>query len=214
MSTMKELLIRCSVCKKESSFRVLTSTNTFFGSPDLDTRPPEMKRSTMPLWAQKCPNCGYVSSSVANKTSATKRMLQSEDYVNANGRAFKSELAKKFYQHYLICLNDNKSEEAFRAILHAAWASDDCRDKENSDHCRMLALLRLDKVIERRRGNEDLLLMKCDLLRRSGRFDEVISEFTGRVMKNDLYNKILAFQIERAAAKDRNRYTVRDVEEA
>ena len=213
MSTMREMKIRCSVCKKESHFRVLTSTNTFFGSPDLDTRPPEMQRSTMPLWVQKCPNCGYASSSVSDSTSATKSLLQSEDYINANGRNFKSALAKTFYQQYLICLTDGKSDAAFRAILHAAWASDDCNDTENSNHARMLALLRIEKLIERRRGDENLLLMKCDLLRRSGRFEEAIREFSGIEMKNEFLGKILAFQLDRARHGDGKCYTVRDVED-
>lgn len=37
---------KCAVCGKESEQITLASTNTF-GSPDLDLRPPEMKRSTM-----------------------------------------------------------------------------------------------------------------------------------------------------------------------
>lgn len=39
---------KCAVCGAKSRYNVIASTNTFGGGPDLDLRPPEMERSTMP----------------------------------------------------------------------------------------------------------------------------------------------------------------------
>ena len=47
MTTVFPQTVRCSVCGAENEMMVVASTNTFGGTMDLDTRPPEMKRSTM-----------------------------------------------------------------------------------------------------------------------------------------------------------------------
>ena len=60
MTTLDEAKKKCAVCGKISAHFEVTSTNTF-GAPDLDTRPPEMMRSTMDMWVQECPSCGYLS---------------------------------------------------------------------------------------------------------------------------------------------------------
>ena len=56
MSTMCDFPRICAVCGAMHEYRILTSTNAF-GSPDLDLRPPMMKRGTMHLWVQECPSC-------------------------------------------------------------------------------------------------------------------------------------------------------------
>ena len=80
MSTIGLMNKVCAVCGKESEYSVLNSTNTF-GSPDLDLRPPEMRRSTMHIWIQECPFCGYISKDVTDETSVTKELLSSERYL-------------------------------------------------------------------------------------------------------------------------------------
>jgi hypothetical protein len=201
--------VTCRVCKKKSEQIILTSTNSF-GSPDLDLRPPEMQRSTMCFWVQRCPSCGYVASSINDSTNATRDYLNSDDYKNAKGRNFKSDLAKKFYQHYLVSLLDGETQDAFNAALHAAWACDDSQDGENAVYCRNLAINKLARLMEIKRNNENLTILKCDLLRRAGRFEELISEYSEKKMKDKLLNKLLAFQLERARAEDTSRYTVED----
>ncbi len=44
MTTIYNKKITCCLCNKESEYRGIGSTNAF-GSPDLDTRPPQMQRS-------------------------------------------------------------------------------------------------------------------------------------------------------------------------
>ena len=201
--------IKCRVCRETSPHHILTSTNAF-GSPDLDLRPPQMKRGTMPFWVQKCPNCGYVASSIDEGTRATREFLESDSYKSAGGRNFKSPLAVKFYQQYLICVLDGKTEDAFYAALHAAWACDDSHDRENAKFCRNLALEKIGTLLEGKRDHETFTLLKCDLLRRTGRFEELIAEYSEVTLKDKLLNKLLAFQIERAKDEDTSRYTVHE----
>ena len=45
MSTLGSKKYKCAVCGATNKYRVLTSTNTLGGGPDLDTRPAEMIRN-------------------------------------------------------------------------------------------------------------------------------------------------------------------------
>lgn len=200
---------KCSVCGIESEQRELSSTSAF-GSPDLDLRPPEMQRSTMPVWIQECPYCGYISKSIDSITSIDQNFLKSDEYLSCSKRNFISNLAKKFYKYYLINLLDKNSEDTFYAILHAAWACDDINDRENAIFCRKLAIVELEKFIQNK-SDETLLVQKADLLRRAGLFNRVISEYSTLVFKDETLQKIISFEIEKSKEEDTYCYTVDDV---
>ena len=96
MSKISIMERKCSVCGATNEFRVLLSTNTFGGGPDLDLRPAEMKRSTMPVWVQECPECGFISGDVTDLSTVTREWLQSEQYISADGIPFVSDLRNGF----------------------------------------------------------------------------------------------------------------------
>jgi hypothetical protein len=165
----------------------------------------------MGAWVQVCPNCGYVSSNISDKHHVTKKWLQSENYLTCDGIAFASDLAKAFYRYYLINLEDKETEDAFFAILHCAWACDDKMDIENAKHCRELAIPLADELIAADFRNKDnLLVLKSDLMRRAGQFDELVEQYASIDFDDDLLNKILAFQIAKAKEKDTGCYRVED----
>lgn len=203
---------KCAICHTVSEYGMLASTNTFGGSPDLDLRPPEMKRSTMPFWIQECPECGYISDSISDESSVTKEWLQSEKYLTCDGIGFLSDLAQKFYRHYLICLEDGKIKDAFFAILHAAWACDDQYDAENAKRCREMAISLADKLLESDfEHKNNLLLMKVDLMRRAGQFDELVNQYASIRFKEELLNQILDFEMKKAKEEDISCYRVENV---
>ena len=51
MTLIRNVELKCAVCGKNSQQKWLSSTN-IQGFPDLDMRPPEMKRSTIDTWVQ------------------------------------------------------------------------------------------------------------------------------------------------------------------
>lgn len=204
---------RCFVCGSESPQTILASSNTFGGTHDLDTRPPEMMRSTMHWWIQECPHCGYISYDLESETKIARDFLKSDRYTTCAGRNFQFSLAEQFYRQYLILLEEQDAGSAFSAALNAAWACDDCDTDENAVHCRLMALEQLDKVLtEPGCGkNEDLLTMRADLLRRTRQFDRLIAEYADQKFENDLLNKIIAFQLEKAKNQDTLCYRMEDV---
>lgn len=214
MTTFRNRSRRCFVCGNIKDFMEISSTNEF-GSPDLDLRPAPMRRQTMNAWVHKCPVCGYAATNIDAPTEVTQDWLKSQAYRDCEGIAFESPLAATFYQAYMINKADGRRIAAFQALLHAAWSCDDLRDDANATRCRELALANLDAIIDDESDRrETLLLLKADLLRRAGRFDALLQEYAHVRFREDLHNKILAFQLKRAAAGDRACHTVREALEA
>ena len=211
MSTMYPEMFRCSVCGAKNEYPVLTSTNTL-GGPDLDLRPAEMQRSTMSWWIQECPKCGYVSYKVSDKSPVPKVWLSSSEYSSCEGISFFSELARRFYKQYLIQKKAGNTEDAFYAVIRAAWSCDDSGDVQNAKHCRETAIPLITRLIAKKTSNhETLLIIKADLMRRAEQFDVLLAEYAPVQMKEDLLNQILQFEREKAKAHDTGCYCVADV---
>ena len=68
--------------------------------------PLQMKRGTMPLWVQECPDCGYTAGDVSDATQIPREYLQSEAYQSCGGIRFAEDLAGRFYRQHLILLWD------------------------------------------------------------------------------------------------------------
>ena len=211
MTTMFQEVKKCGVCGSKHEYSMIASTNSF-GSPDLDLRPPEMQRGTMNLWVEECPDCGYVAADITDKPNqVTKELLKSEEYITCDGIRFRSGLAARFYKQYKICILNKKTENAFGAIHHAAWACDDMKDNKNATRCRDLAIQLIDKLISgKSRNKENLKLMRADLLRRAGHFEKVIADYSSIVFENGIMDKVRKFQVKKAEQKDTLCYTVEE----
>ena len=205
MTTINNFDRTCSVCGKTTSQPVLGSTCSLDYS-DLDTRPAPLQRETMNLWVFECPHCGYVSHNIEKELELSPDFLKTDEYLICDNMEFKSELSKKFYRQYLIGNEKKDYETAFFALLHCTWACDDAED-ELAVKIRKMALEILPKIDM----NKDLMLIKADLLRRACQFDEFIRQFSDVSLSDELYDKIIKFQLELARKKDVTCYTVGDV---
>lgn len=211
MSTIFRKSKKCAVCQAKSEQTVIGSTNSF-GYSDLDLRPPEMRRSTMCYWPEKCPACGYVAYDIERETTIQKDWLASEQYVHCEGHHFASSLAAEFYQIYLTAKETGNCQDAFNASLNAAWASDDCCDTENAALCRILAIpFLMEEISQNPQMAETLTIVLADVLRRAGKFDQLIEQYTDMVFSEDILNQICQFQLEKAKQKDTACYRVSDV---
>lgn len=182
MSTFNRRIEKCAVCGKESEQVCIISTNEY-GARDLDGRPSEMLRSTMPHWIHECPHCGYVSENLENLPPkfeyVTPGLLESEDYKTCDGMNFKSELAARFYRRAMIVGDIAQYEEAIENLLRAAWSCDDVGETKDAVICRSRAIAYIDWLLPDRSKNGvdfDLYFLRMDLLRRIGAFDVVFTE--------------------------------------
>lgn len=211
MTTLSHESIVCTMCGQISEQLVLGSTNTF-GSPDLDLRPPEMRRSTMRTWVMECPGCGYVYGDISQAVEIAPGWLQSEEYRGHDGLAPQSEQAGRFIRAALIKQHVGRPMDAMHQYHSAAWASDDAGDTACAIACRKRALVIIEEELKPDGGQEEqnLRLMAADMMRRAGMFDEMIAACESMRVEGEALEKIVAFQLERARQLDSGCYTVSD----
>lgn len=196
--------VRCGVCKMESEQKIILSTSSV--GCDLDMRPTGIARYVLKNMMQECPSCGYIAGNISRKHLFLRRYIQSDEYKTCGGLDIESELAKKFYKNYLLKLKARKYEQAFYSLLRCAWVSDDENDTEMAAFYRNKCL----ELIGKLKKSEKIVALKVDLLRRTDKFDEVISEYENLKMKDEKLDKVVRFQVELATNKDNRCYTFND----
>ena len=119
------------------------------------------------------------------------------------------------YSYYLINIEDENLEDAFFALVHTAWLCDDSDDEQIAKHCRARAIITANKLIADksidRDDIEDIYLIKMDLMRRCGYFDELINEYAYFHFSIEKWEDIRRFQIEKAQEENTKRYNTDNV---
>ena len=66
-----------------------------------------------------------------------------------------------------------------------------------------------DKIIEKDKNkSHNFLVIRADLLRRIGDFDQLIEEYGNLKLENELLDKIIRFQVQKAHEHDNKCYTL------
>ena len=192
------------------------STNVF-GSPDLDTRPPEMKRSTIHYWIQCCPSCGYCSSDISECDGNIKNLVGSEEYQGiTKGRGIPKVAASFLASSFLYKKQEQYSEAAWRAI-HAAWICDDENAYEASMECRKEAISMIEKGEERSEKLADQAgaseAITIDLMRRAGMFEKALAMIEENKTKDfeEIITNVILFEEKLLLSEDIDAHTVAEV---
>lgn len=175
MTTFYKQKVRCALCKSENVFIGIASTNAS-GFPDLDTRPPEMQRSTIFAWVQRCSQCGYCASDVSKSRPGSEAVVNGAEYHKQLDDQAYPELANSFLCKAIIDREANDYAVATWALIHAAWVCDDADRAAEAVVCRSKAADMLvtaeahgQRVAEQNGASTAILV---DLLRRAGRTDD------------------------------------------
>jgi ribosomal protein L37E len=105
MTTMDNISVECCVCGTKSIHLSVGSTNAF-GYPELDTRPPEMERSTIYHMIQRCLSCGYCSSDLSTCLGDTEAFVKSKNYQDIlSTPSIPEEAASYLASSYIISLD-------------------------------------------------------------------------------------------------------------
>ncbi|MEW6735788.1 MAG: DUF2225 domain-containing protein [Acidobacteriota bacterium] len=204
----------CAVCGAKHEQTVLRSTNQM-GPSDLDGRPAEMARSTMPYWVQTCPDCGYCSSDISNTDPKIQEIVKSSIYQQQLTSPDFPELANKFLCEALIKEMLGQHLVAANSFIHAAWCCDDTESLQSATYCRNKAIELIRKAtpkehLDKRYNIEPEVFI--DLLRRAGRFTEA-SELVRSILndKQDYFSlRLLKFQEKLIEKGDTRKYTTED----
>ena len=218
MTTRYEEKVQCAVCNTKSTFTSIGSTNEF-GSPDLDTRPPEMMHSTIFAWVQRCPECGYCNSDISTAPSAPSMaatLVHSPEYTLQLNDPMYPDLANSFLCMGLIEEKSGNYVEAAWSLIHASWSCDDADLSGPAKACRIKAAHMMETALangqqfSEQQGVETAI--QVDLLRRAGRHTEAQQLISAKraMITDDIISKILLFQDELLKNGDESSQTIED----
>ncbi|MCW5715234.1 MAG: hypothetical protein KIT43_12040 [Bauldia sp.] len=213
MTTIVTETVTCRSCGTASEQEKLAGT-TSFGWPDLDLRPPEMRRSTMRLWLQDCPSCGFVAADLSNASDAEKDAIKGERWNDAAAdRAGPDALTKRFARRAIIETHLGRHGLVGFRLLCAAWDAEDRGDASANDY-RGDAVAHLGTALSDdpdAKEATDWTLQIVDALRRSGRFEEA-EEYADRLIghASAKIDAIGRFQLRLILDDDSRRYTMGD----
>ena len=213
MTTINKTFVGCRVCGKASPQFGIGSTGAY-GYADLDSRPPEMRRSTIGCWVQRCPVCGCCAADLEAVSESAGTLVESAHYrVQLQDEDF-PELANSFLCSAMLLEADDKYVEAAWASIHAAWACDDARaeasgTRSRDEAVRLVRLVREEGLALTDQPSSDPAIL-VDLLRRGGRFKEGVQEVDGALVHTDdeTVRTLLRYQRSLLLKGDRGRYTV------
>jgi len=159
-----------------------------------------MARSTIDMWVQKCPSCGYCAPDISERIKKSSEVVHSDSYQQQlNSQEF-PKLANSFLCFSLIQESAGEYAKAGLASIHAAWVCDDADSDAGSQKCRKKAVTLLEKAKENgqrfaeQAGLEEAIMV--DLLRRSGQFELALNTCEYGLKKNPerIISDILRFQ--------------------
>ena len=212
MSKFIEKDMNCVMCGHISRVPILTAATTE-GSADLDSRPPEKRRSAMPLWVHQCETCGAVFSVFEQTPKVDSSFLGTQKYQNCAGIAGLPELAKSFVRIALIYEQAGEMKKAGNYFLNAAWCCDDEKLDVNAKQCRDEALRCWNEVEVaeiNKRELPELQLKILDTLRRAEHYKEAKTFAKCIRTKDENMKQVLAFEISKSIEKDKDCYTLAD----
>ncbi|MDE6034703.1 MAG: hypothetical protein K2G36_02175 [Ruminococcus sp.] len=200
--------IVCSVCGKESEHTVITKIEDN-GIQEMDLRPTGEHRQTMDYWVMECPECGYCNGTLETPLDADREYLESDEYKTLDGVITDNVLVSKFVRKALVCMKNKDYAEAVKSYVYSAWVSDDERDVTSSLDCRNKAI----RIMEKKSllNSEDMMLLRADLLRRSGQFEKVIKEYGMKQFINPFIMIASQYEVRLSRERDLSAHSMSDI---
>lgn len=202
--------VKCSVCGTVST-QVIPKSVKKYGVPDIDFRPNDAYRYGMKYWAMECPMCGYCNGTLEIKLNADRDFLESDEYRKLGGIKSDDETATKLIRRAISEKKNGSFADAVQSYMYASWVFDDNKNDSLAVECRKASVALMDEHKELFEKNENLILLKADLLRRSGELERVISEYGNRKFSSPLMQAICNFQVELARKGDKNAHRADEI---
>lgn len=213
MSTLNTVMKKCAICGSEIECKEIMSTSAF-GSMDLDTRPPQMKRSLLPVEIQYCPNCHYSNYRIEEKIEGLDaKLLQSVPYLAVVNDADIEQPAKSYLLAGHLYAKSGNAQMAGGCFLRAAWAFDDAQCIDYATRARKKAIQSMVSYVEES-GDMSVAVIAVDLQRRIGDFDDAIEsadQLLNYGTDNELLDKILEYEKKLCVQRDAECHKVSEV---
>ena len=198
--------IRCAVCGTESRhtpFRPGMPEQ----APDLDLRPGEPLRSTMPRWLQQCPGCGYCAPDITRAHPAAAEAVRAAPFRALLADKSIPPLARRFLAYALVLEETGAMHASAEATLQAAWVADDMERAE------LARSWRLDAVALWRGGpalDAEQTVWVVDALRRAEAWDDAAATAVGLLAQPvpEVVAQVVVLEQRLIEAEDSGRHTV------
>jgi hypothetical protein len=185
---------QCFICGAKSKYPMGNLSLGNVGVRDLDGRPTHILRSSVYLWIQRCPSCGYCAPEIAEGAEADRPIVRSETYrLQLNDTAF-PETANAFLCHGIVMHSRGLFADAAWAAVFASWICDDNGFSESAFTCRGKAI---DLFTAARNEHQDFAdsteqeqVYLIDLYRRRSQFD-IASRLCDEALENEHSDQIL-----------------------
>lgn len=206
----------CANCHHEAEYMDWASTYSF-GSPDLDTRPPEDYRFALnQILVKKCDNCGYCNTKIEEGLDNLNEIISSDVYQKQIGNIQFPEKANQFLCKSIILEKVLDLENSAWASLHAAWNCDDNEKYVQSKYCRnralhLFTLANATSALNFEKDGEFPVLL-VDLYRRTEQFDTALKICEVRINReeDELLKKVLLFQKHLCSMEDIKMYKIQN----
>ena len=213
MTTMHQEKVKCCVCGKKSNHDVVGSSYSH-GSSDLDTRPPEMRRSTIYYSIQRCPSCGYCASDLSECSGDAKFHVESKEFQEIIGNKAIPKVAASFLALSYEKQQTHQYSESAWAAIHAAWICDDKNKQKASKECRKKAISMIENANAYSQNMGDQAgateALTIDLMRRAGMFEQALklAEETKTKDIEEIILQVIAYEESLIESKDINSHTI------
>jgi hypothetical protein len=185
---------QCFNCNTKSKHPMGNLTMGNVGVRDFDGRPTLILRSSVYLWIQRCPSCGYCAPDITSGDDADRAVVGGEAYrAQLNNNAY-PETANAFLCHSLVMRNRLLFADAAWAAVFASWICDDNGYNESAYQCRGSAI---DLFESARKEQQDFADSKeeeqtylIDLYRRRSQFD-IASRLCDEELEGEHSDRIL-----------------------
>ena len=213
MTTMYEKEVKCCVCGTNSNHEVVGSSYSH-GSSDLDTRPPEMTRSTIYYSIQRCPSCGYCASDLSECSGDIKFHVESKEYQEIIGNKAIPKVAASFLALSYEKQQTHQYSESAWAAIRAAWICDDKNKQKASQECRKKAISMIENANAYSQNMGDQAgateALTIDLMRRAGMFEQALKLADETKTKDieEIIMQVIAYEESLIESKDIDSHTV------
>lgn len=179
MSTLYLTEKRCYHCNTPGRYPQIDPYITIIGPKDLDGRPAHIQRSSVYIWVQRCPNCGYCTQDISSGDQFVKEIVESQEYQSQLNDPDYPETANAFLVHTFFMLHDNLYADAGWDAAFASWICDDNGFDINARKCRLMAIQYFSEA--KKSGQQfaptsvEESLYLVDLYRRCSMFTEALN---------------------------------------
>ncbi|MDE6671674.1 MAG: DUF2225 domain-containing protein [Ruminococcus sp.] len=198
----------CSVCGTESAHTVITEIQSG-DIQEMDLRPTGEHRNTMEYWVMECPECKYCNGTLETPLDTDRRYLKSREYTTLGGLKTDNVLVSRFVRKALVCLRNRDYAESVKSYLYGAWVADDTENTETASECRNEAISIMENSTFL--DSDDMMLLRADLLRRSGQFDKVISEYSEKYFDNPFILLASQYEVKLSRDSDSSAHSMSDI---